>query len=183
MKLLNQPRIAWGITGAGHFLSSSIDILCTLNKADVFLSKAAQEVLMVYDLYEKLREAKQTIFFDNNFSSSPVTRLYNGRYDLVVIAPVTANSIAKMALGIADNLVTNLFAHAGKCRIPVILLPCDAEREIKSTTPQGGEVQVHVRQVDRENLARLEKWPGVYIAYGPQQLESYLESPSLPEAK
>lgn len=164
------PRIAWGITGAGHFLSSSVELLYTLNRADIFLSRAAREVLGAYGLWEKLQESKKTIFFDDSFSCPPVTRLYTGKYDLVVIAPVTANSIAKMARGIADNLITNLFAHAGKCRIPVILLPCDGAREITSVTPQGGEVAVHVRPIDRENLSLLAEWPGVTIVHAPEQL-------------
>lgn len=178
-----QPRIAWGITGAGHFLSSCVEILCALNKTDVFLSKAAKEVLSAYSLYEKIKNAKHILFHDENASCPPVTRLYRDKYDLVVLAPVTANSIAKMAHGIADNLITNLFAHGGKCQIPIILLPCDAAIEIKSFTPQGDEVSVHLRQIDRENLERLAEWDGVRIVHDPQQLKSCIEQRSLRKGK
>ncbi|ATW28335.1 flavoprotein [Candidatus Formimonas warabiya] len=163
-------RIAWGMTGAGHDLASCVELVCTLEQADIFLSRAAQEVLAAYRLFGRLKGTKHQLFFDDHASSRPVTRLYTGRYDLVVIAPVTANTIAKMAHGIADNLITNLFAHAGKCQIPTILLPCDGANELTSLTPQGEEVFIHVRQIDRENLARLAGWSGVRIVGDPAQL-------------
>ncbi|MEL7567075.1 MAG: flavoprotein [Dehalobacterium sp.] len=176
-------KIAWGITGAGHFLPSCVKVLGKLNQADVFLSKAGQEVLSSYSLYDQLKDLKHVLFHDEYASCPPVTGLYTNKYDLVVIAPVTANSIAKMAHGIADNLITNLFAHAGKCQIPVILLPCDAAPKIKSYTPQGKEVLVHLRQIDRENLERLAGWDGVIIAHNPQELKGFIEHLLLQKVK
>lgn len=172
----SRSSIAWGITGAGHFLSECLDILVALNRADVFLSKAAREVLPSYDLFAKLRQSPHRIFLDTSAGSRPVAKLYTGEYKLVVIAPVTSNSIAKMVNGIADNLVTNLFAHAGKCQIPTILLPCDFQPEINSLTPQGDQVLVHVRKIDLENINRLACWPGVILAADPEQLKSHLHT-------
>jgi flavoprotein len=171
-----ESRIAWGITGAGHFLSSCLDILLDLNQADVFLSKAAREVIPGYGLFEKLKQSQHRIFLDTSAGSRPITKLYTGEYKLVVIAPVTSNSIAKMASGIADNLVTNLFAHAGKCQIPVILLPCDSKPEINSLTPRGDQVLVHVRKIDLENINRLASWPCVTLTTDPEQLKSHMHN-------
>ncbi|MDA8229043.1 MAG: hypothetical protein M0T74_15345 [Desulfitobacterium hafniense] len=89
----SRSSIAWGITGAGHFLSECLDILVALNRADVFLSKAAREVLPSYDLFAKLRQSPHRIFLDTSAGSRPVAKLYTGEYKLVVIAPVTSNSI------------------------------------------------------------------------------------------
>lgn len=170
----SQLKIAWGITGSGHFLSSSLEIIQELDQVDLFLSKAAQEVIRAYHFYDKLPVISEHLYLDSSASAFPVTRLYTGHYQAVVIAPVTGNSIAKMAFGIADNLITNLFAHAGKCQIPIILLPCDSKPEISSLTPQGTEVSVHTRKVDLENIERLAGWPGVKVATNPEQLKSYL---------
>lgn len=170
-----QPRIAWGITGAGHFLPDCVEILCDSNMIDIFLSKAAKEVLSDYRLFEKLKNTKHLLYSDEDASSHPMTRLYKGKYDLVVIAPVTASSIAKMVNGIADNLITNLFAHAGKCQIPTILLPCDVAADLKSVVPGGDEVSVHVREIDRENIKRLAEWPGVSVMSNPKQLKNQIE--------
>ena len=41
-------RIAWAITGSGHFLKESIDIINSLNNIDLFLSRAGEEVLKWY---------------------------------------------------------------------------------------------------------------------------------------
>ncbi|NLI91654.1 MAG: flavoprotein [Peptococcaceae bacterium] len=170
-----EPRIAWGLTGAGHFLSSSIKMLLTMQKVDIFLSKAAKEVLMYYDLFDRLKASGHSIYFDESASCLPVSKLYTGKYDLVVIAPVTSNTIAKMAHGIADNLISNLFAHAGKCRVPTILLPCDWRAEIQSTTPQGRMVSVFVRAVDRENIACLANWDMVTLVNSPGELMRHLK--------
>jgi len=171
-----QLRIAWGITGAGHLLSSCVEILLPLEKADVFFSAAGLEVVKLYDLYNSLLGCGHTLYTENDAGSLPVTRLYKGAYDLVVIAPTTSNSVAKMVCGISDSLVTNLFAHAGKCKVPLLILPCDIEGDLTSDTHQGEQVSVHVRSVDRDNSKRLAKWPGVTLVQSPNQLGEVLAS-------
>ncbi|MDR3560285.1 MAG: flavoprotein [Negativicutes bacterium] len=170
-----RPRIAWGITGAGHFLPQCVDILLQLPDVDVFLSRAAEEVLRDYHLLDRVREAGCCLFREVDASSRAVTRLYTGRYRLVVVAPVSANSMAKMAVGIADTLVTNLFAHAGKTMTPIILLPSDSEAETGSLTPRGDRVQVYMRDVDRQNAALVGRWPGVTVVGGPAELRGALK--------
>lgn len=169
-----QPKIVWGITGAGHFLSSCIPLILNLQKVDIFLSKAGKEVLQYYSCMDQLTSSGHSLIYDTNSSSLPVTGLYTGKYDLVVIAPVTSNTVAKMACGIADNLITNLFAHAGKCRIPTILLPCDSTDDILSVTPHGKQVPVYVREIDRDNIKTLAGWDGVWIAHNPEQLKQHI---------
>lgn len=171
---MTKPKIAWGLTGAGHFLPECVDILRQLPDIEVFLSRAAEEVLRAYRLLGGIQAVGLPIYRDTDAGALPVTRLYAGRYRLVVIAPVTANSLAKMAAGIADTLVTNLFAHAGKSRTPAILLPSDKEAATGSLTPGGGTVQVYIRDVDRQNAVRLGGWPGVTVVGGPAELAERL---------
>ncbi len=172
-------KIAWGITGAGHFLFPSIELMFSLKNVDIFLSKAAKEVLMYYGRYNQITASGHGLIFDTSASCLPVTGLYTGKYNLVVIAPVTSNSMAKMAHGIADNLITNLFAHAGKCLIPTILLPCDSSAEMKSITPNGEQVSVHVREIDRANINLISNWDGVTVVSNPEQLMDYMEKAHL----
>ncbi|KUO65960.1 MAG: hypothetical protein APF84_01490 [Gracilibacter sp. BRH_c7a] len=169
-------KIAWGITGAGHHLASLVDIMVAQNNMDIFISQAGKEVLTSYRLMEKLKATQHTIYYDISACSLPVTSLYTGRYEVVIIAPTTSNTIAKMVNGIADNLVTNLFAHAGKCRIPNIILPCDAGSDISSLTPNGQEVPVYVRDIDRKNIERLAYWEGVSLVNDPQQLQRSIDA-------
>jgi len=170
------PRIAWGITGAGHFLEPCLNILLELDQVDIFISNAAKEVLANYGLLKRLEQSGRRLFWDTGFSSGPVTKLYRGYYQAAVIAPVTSNTIAKMVNGISDNLVTNLFAHAGKCQIPTLLLPCDIKPEMNSLTPLGESVQVHVRKVDLDNIDCLASWTGVEVARDPEDLKLQLRT-------
>lgn len=172
---MKRRRIAWGITGAGHFLNACVALIGREPEVDVFLSKAAEEVLGSYRLLEELTASGQRIFRDTGASAFPVTKLYKGEYDAVVLAPVTSNSLAKMVIGISDTLVTNLFAHAGKCRVPILVLPCDGEEELTSVTPQGDAVPVFPRPIDGENRERLAAWPGVTVVRSPAEISARLE--------
>jgi dihydromethanopterin reductase (acceptor) len=71
-----------------------------------------------------------------------------------VMAPATSNTVAKCVLGIADSLVTNLYAQAGKCRVPSIVYPCDTAPEMETTAP-GGKVMVYPRRIDLEATEKL----------------------------
>ena len=43
-----ERRCAWVLTGSGHFLRESLDIALALPAIDVFLSRAAEEILPMY---------------------------------------------------------------------------------------------------------------------------------------
>ena len=162
-KRLNvSSRIAWGVSGAGHFLGEVADLLQEIQDVDLFLSKAAEEVIKSYHLQTMLSGKVHKVFYDHAASAPEVNKLYLGYYRLAVVAPATSNSVAKFAYGISDNLVTNLFAHAGKARIPILVLPTDVAPELSSPAP-GGRVQVYPRQIDQENVKRLEAFDGVSV--------------------
>ena len=113
MKRDEAPRLAWALTGSGHFLKESLDLAMTLPDVDLFLSRAAEEVLHMYEY--KLSDLRKQfrIFRDNTASAAPVGLFYHGHYHSVVIAPATSNTVAKCAMGISDTLPTNIFAQAG----------------------------------------------------------------------
>lgn len=147
-------RIAWGITGSGHYLKECLELAARLPAVDLFLSRAAAEVLQVYGFpVAQLRETYR-VFRDTTASAPPVGLFYKGHYQLLVAAPATSNSVAKMVFGISDTLVTNIYAQAGKCRIPSIVFACDAAPEIDTEAP-GGRVKVYPRPIDLENTRRL----------------------------
>lgn len=127
-------RIAFAFTGAGHLLRESVRVVEKLAKSHevtVFLSGAACEVLKMYGLYErveritggKYRELATDL--DQKFSYPITGRLSLGKYDLLVVSPATANTVSKIVYGIADTLVTNAVAQAGKGAVPVYMVPVD----------------------------------------------------------
>jgi dihydromethanopterin reductase (acceptor) len=156
----HNQRLAWAITGSGHYLRESLAILQTLKNVDVFLSKAAAEIIKQYGFQAQLDATNHKVFQDKTASSVPVELFYTGKYHTLVIAPATSNTIAKMAYGFSDSLVTNLYAQAGKTRVPSIIFACDTipangEKSIESEAPRENMVQVFPRKIDLENVQKL----------------------------
>jgi len=153
-----QKRLAWAITGSGHFLRESIDIIHTLKDVDLFLSRAAAEIIKQYGFEARLNASGHRIFQDKTASSVPVEFFYQGQYHTLVIAPATSNTIAKMAYGISDSLVSNLYAQAGKTRVPSIVFACDTAEELESEAPRDNIVKVYPRKIDLENIVKIKKF-------------------------
>jgi len=168
--------IAWGITGAGHFLRECADLLRSLKEVDGFVTEAGYQVLRSYGLLRTIQEAARRFYRDDRNGNRAVGRLYTSIYRLVVIAPATSNSVAKMACGISDTVVTNLFAHAGKCRIPLVVLPTDTTGEVVSEAPGRRRVVAFPRPIDLENAERLSSWPGVTVVRSTEELGDRLRA-------
>ena len=152
---MQNQRLAWAITGSGHYLRESLAILQTLENVDIFLSKAAAEIIKQYGFQAQLDATGHKIYQDKTASSVPVELFYAGKYHTLVIAPATSNTIAKMAYGFSDSLVTNLYAQAGKTRVPCIVFACDTAPEVISEAPRDNLVQVFPRQIDLDNVEKL----------------------------
>ncbi|HVN53180.1 MAG TPA: flavoprotein [Anaerolineaceae bacterium] len=174
-------RIAWAITGAGHTLAACADCMLAYQSVDVFLSRAAEEVVRMYGLQDRLQKAGLRVYRETLASSPLVVRLFEGKYLALVIAPATSNSVAKFVYGISDTLVTNLFAQAGKSRVPVIVLPTDLASEMDTEGPHGEAARVYPRPIDLENTARLRAFPGVRVVNTPLEIVQCLESFRSPE--
>jgi dihydromethanopterin reductase (acceptor) len=151
---MKQPRLAWAMTGSGHYIKECVDFLLTLEAVDLYLSQAAEEVLKMYDIDLAELRAKMPVYRDKAASAPPVGHFYKGYYHTFVMAPVTSNTVAKCVLGIADTLVSNLYAQAGKCRVPSIVYPCDIAPEMETTAPSG-KVMVYPRKIDLEATEKL----------------------------
>ena len=158
--ILKNQHLAWAITGSGHYLRESLAVLQTLENVDIFLSKAASEIIKQYGFQAQLDATGHKVYQDKTASSVPVEGFYAGKYHTLVIAPATSNTVAKMAYGFSDSLVTNLYAQAGKTRVTSIIFACDTvppigEKAIESEAPRDNMVQVYPRKIDLENVQKL----------------------------
>jgi flavoprotein len=165
-----RSRLAWALTGSGHFFDESIALLRELPQVDLFVSKAAAEVIRMYKtrLPQEIR-----IFRDTTASAAPVGLFYEGVYHTLVVAPATSNTVAKFVYGISDTLATNVFAQAGKCRVPSIVFACDTAPELTTEAPKG-MVKVYPRAIDLENTAKLKSFADVEVVETLAELEAAL---------
>src|ERR1700757_3038089 len=145
------PRWGWALTGSGHFFRECLVAIRALENVDLFFSKAASEVLRMYKQDLALPTSAR-IFRDTTASSPPVGYFYYGVYHTLVLAPATSNTMAKCV--ISANLATNVFAQAGKCRVPTIIFACDTAPELETEAPKG-MVKVYPRRVDLDHTERL----------------------------
>jgi len=129
-------KICFGITGAGHLLLESVELLekLTINHdVTVLLSSAGCEVLKMYGLFKRVEQITGGYYSelvqekDQKFSYPITGRFSLGKYDLLIVSPATSNTIGKIVNGIADTLITNAVAQAGKGRVKTIIIPVDLE--------------------------------------------------------
>ncbi|MDR0615493.1 MAG: flavoprotein [Synergistaceae bacterium] len=169
-------NIAWAFTGAGHFLRESVEMLGSLDvPVDVFLSRAASEVLAMYGLKGRLDGCASSVTEEDTYSFAVTSRLAVGKYAALIISPATSNTVAKCLCGIADSLVSCMYAQAGKSRVPICVLPTDVAPDIVSQVPNGNRIHVYPRPIDLEQTARLREIRGVTAVSSPDELHSWLE--------
>lgn len=169
MSRFDTPRVAWVLTGSGHYLKECMEIIRDLPGVDLFLSEAAAEVVRMYGYDLAAFKQDMKVYRDQTASAVPVTFLYGGDYHTVVIGPASSNTVAKCVAGISDTLATNIYAQAGKCRIPSIVFACDTQPELVSEAP-GGDVWVYPRPVDLENVERLARYVHTKVVLSVEEL-------------
>lgn len=159
MAKVKTPRWGWALTGSGHFFKECLALIRELDEVDLFVSRAAAEVIRMYKQDFQLPKSAR-IFRDTTASAAPVGAFYYGTYHTLVLGPATSNTVAKCVVGISDTLATNVFAQAGKCRVPSIVFACDTAPELETEAPKG-MVKVYPRRIDLENTARLKTFDDV----------------------
>jgi flavoprotein len=169
----NNKKLGWVITGSGHFFEECLDIMTNLGEFDLFVSKAADEVIRMYKKKNTSFPKNIRIFRDTTASSAPVGFFYKNIYHTLVVAPATSNSIAKFVAGISDNLATNIFAQAGKCKVPCIVLACDTEPEHDTKAPSK-MVKVYPRKIDLENTEKLKSFESTVVVNSVGDLKKVL---------
>ncbi|MHB0980187.1 MAG: archaeoflavoprotein AfpA [Thermoleophilia bacterium] len=183
-------KVVWGITGSGDLMPETFAAMTALKeKGDVqttaVLSKAAVKVVRWYKLWEQLEAIAKDVLIEED-ANTPfiVGRLQTGRFDCLLVAPLTANSAAKIAHGVADTIITNAVAQTNKIDVPIFLMPVDQRAGTTLTTLPGGEkLELAIRSVDIENAQKLAAMDGIVVLSGPQDIEGAVAgcSPRRPE--
>ncbi len=171
---LRKPRLAWALTGSGHYFTECLELMMGLPDLDLFVTKAAAEVVRMYKQDLAALPEGARVFRDTTASAGPVGHFYHGVYHTLVLAPATSNTVAKCVAGISDTLATNVYAQAGKCRVPSIVFACDTAPEMETEAPHG-MVKVFPRRIDLENVERLKSFEATEVVETLPALQSALE--------
>ena len=172
-------KVAWGITGAGDKLAEYIAVMKELQKEyaesveiQVFLSKAADLVLKYYRLEDDLKQNFSKVRVELN-SNAPFLAAWMQmrKYEFLLIAPATSNTVAKIANGIGDTMLTNATIMSLKAFAPVYIAPTDYEEgTVYTKLPNGKEMKLRVRKEEVEQVNKLRNMDGVHVLEGPQRI-------------
>ncbi|MGZ4850767.1 MAG: archaeoflavoprotein AfpA [Candidatus Bathyarchaeia archaeon] len=176
---------AWGITGAGDKIAEIVEVMNDLRRQsgdvveiDVFLSKAAETMLKFYRLEEEIKQtfAKVTVEVNSN-SPFLAAWLQSGKYEFLLIAPASSNTVAKIANSISDTMLTNGALMSLKAFRPVYILPSDYRESVVYTKlPNGKELKLRVRKEEADQVRKLETMDGMHVIESPQRMrEVFLE--------
>ena len=171
----NRPRLAWALTGSGHFFTETLQLIARAPDVDLFVSRAAAEVVRMYKKDMAGLPKGVRVYKDTTASAAPVGLFYKGVYHTLVLGPATSNTVAKCVYGISDTLATNVYAQAGKCRIPSIVFACDTAPEMDTEAPHG-MVKVYPRRIDLENVERLKAFEATEVVETLTELEGALKA-------
>jgi archaeoflavoprotein AfpA len=176
-------KLAWGITGAGDLISEIFEAVQDLKKngnykITAILSKAAVKVVKAYRLWNTLPTIADKILVEKD-ANTPfiVGALQTRKFDALLVAPTTGNSVAKIAHGIADTLITNAVAMTTRTKTQVFILPVEKEgNEVNTTLPDGSKLELFTRDLDAQNTAKLRKIKGLSVLDAPEDIKKFIVS-------
>lgn len=174
-------KLAWGITGAGDLMPETFETMKELKNNNqieitVFLSLAAVKVVKVYRLWDSLPTIADKILIEKD-ANTPfiVGSLQTGRFDALLVAPTTGNSVAKIVHGISDSLVTNAVSMTNRTKIQTFILPVEKEgNQVRTTLPDGSILELLTRDLDAENTTKLRKMKGISVLDRPEDIQQIL---------
>jgi archaeoflavoprotein AfpA len=176
---VKKRKVAWGITGAGDKIADFIEEMKKIQteykdvlEVHVFLSKAADQVLKFYRLEDDLRSNFSKVRVEMN-SNAPFLAAWMQmrKYEFLLIAPATSNTVAKLATGIGDTMLTNAAVMSLKAFVPVYVAPTDyKEGTVYTKLPNGKEMKLRVRKEDVEQVNKLRQMDDLHIIEGPQNI-------------
>ena len=181
---VKKKKVAWGISGAGDKIEEFIQVMKQVKKdyegtveIHVFVSKAAETVLKFYGLENEVKQNFAKVMVEIN-ANSPFLAAWMQihKYEFLIIAPASSNTVAKIAYGIGDSMLTNAASMSLKAFVSVYVVPSDFEEKVVYTKlPNGKEMKLRIRKDDAENTRKLERMDGMSVLDGPQKIPQVFE--------
>jgi archaeoflavoprotein AfpA len=174
-----KKKVAWGITGGGDKIAEFVEVMKHVKasyektvEVQAYLSRAAEIVLKYYNLENEVRKNFSRVMVEVN-SNSPFLAAWMQmhRFEFLLIAPATSNTVAKIANGIGDSMISNAAIMSLKAFVPVYVVPTDYREKIVYTKlPDGREMKLRIRKEDADHVRRLEQMEDVHVLEGPEKI-------------
>ena len=175
-------KLAWGLAGAGDLLPETFEIMKKLNekgniKITAILSQAAVKVLKMYKLWDALPTIVHKVRVEQDANTPFVVgSLQLGKFDALLVAPTTGNSVAKIVHGISDSLLTNVVSMTNRTKVPIFILPVEKKGKVVVTTlPDGNKLELLTRDLDADNTEKLQKMKGITVLEEPKEILKIIE--------
>jgi len=165
-------KIAWGITGSGDKIREIFEMMSKLSKnnddkydVEIFVSKSGEQVLKYYKLINLLKLNFNKIWIEKDANTPFLAgRLQSGEFKLLFVAPATSNTVAKVAHGISDTMLTNGIIQALKVYVPVFIMPSDLNEGMTTTVlPNNRILKIRIRKEDANNVKTISSMDGITI--------------------
>ncbi|MCE5214767.1 MAG: archaeoflavoprotein AfpA [Methanobacterium sp.] len=172
-------KVAWGITGAGDKIEKTIEIMKTIKEKfdeeveiEVFISKAGDQVVKYYEISHEIESNFNNIWVEINANAPFLAgNIQLGKYEFMLVAPASANTVAKIALRMGDTLISNASLMGQKADVPLYILPSDVEEGTTITQlPDGKDLKITIRKEDVEHVHKLANMDNTYILKKPADI-------------
>jgi archaeoflavoprotein AfpA len=179
---VKKRKVAWGITGGGDKIAEVLEVMKDLKKQsedvveiEVYISKAADTMLKFYRLEDDLRKNFSKVTVEVNANSPFLAGwLQSGRYEFLLIAPSSSNTVAKIANSISDTMLTNAAIMSLKAFRPVYIMPTDyRESTVYTKLPNGKEMKLRIRKEEADQVRKLEGMEDMHVLESPEKLRSF----------
>jgi archaeoflavoprotein AfpA len=181
---VKKRKVAWGITGAGDRIAEYVQIMKEIKKEyedtveiQVFVSKAGETVLKFYNLENEVKQNFPKYIVEVN-ANSPFLAAWMQihKYEFLLIAPASSNSVAKIACGIGDTMLTNAASMSLKAFASVYVVPVDfEEKTVVTKLPNGKDMKLRIRKEDAENVRKLGHMEDMHVLSEPQKIREVFQ--------
>ena len=175
-------KLVWGVTGSGDKLPETVAAMAAVKQRhDIEITAAVSiagvRVLRWYKLTEAVASLARSVKAEKDANSPFITGpLQIGEFDALLVAPATANTVAKIVYGIEDTMLTNAVGQTAKSDTPIFIMPVDLREGVTVTTRPGGEkLELRIRRIDVENSDKLRGMEGITVFESPDEIEGIIQ--------
>ncbi len=177
---MKKRKVAWGITGAGDKILDTLEAMKKIKKdyedladIEVFISKSGDQVVKYYGISSDIESNFDKVWVEINANAPFLAgNIQLGKYEFMLVAPGTSNTVAKIAMRMGDTLISNAAIMGQKADVPLYILPSDYEEGVIVTKlPDGKDLKITIRKEDVEHVKKLAKMDNTFIIKKPEDLE------------